>query len=231
MRHYRSSIPKNARERVVATHITGPQKYKAEYWLNRKLVGIRHFAPSGELELERPLKDGRQHGTVYFFEDVPARVYSSEPWVNGLPHGIARQYAADGKLLGTYTMKRGTGLDLWWQCRNWGMGASYLSEARYLKDGKWHGFEWWLTENQRGVSQERHFSEFLLHGIERQWNAQGGMRRGYPRYWIKGERVTRRQYLSACKTDPTLPRYRDADNKPRRKFPSEVSANLRPLTR
>jgi hypothetical protein len=227
MRNYRSSIPRNARERVVATHLTGPQKYKAEYWLNGKLVGVRHFFPNEELSQECPLKNGRQHGTVYFCDDAPARVCSSEPWINGLPHGVARQYSDDETILGTYTMKHGTGLDLWWQGRRWGAGPPYLSEARYLKDGKWDGFEWWLDEDQRYVWQERHFLEDELHGIERHWNAERCLRRGYPRYWIKGRRVTRRQYVAACKSDPTLPPFHEADNKPLRKFPPEVRQHLR----
>ncbi|HKO13019.1 MAG TPA: hypothetical protein VJV22_13680 [Acidobacteriaceae bacterium] len=229
MKHYRSSLPKNARERVVATHIAGPQKYKAEYWMNRKLVGIRYFSPNGELQSECPLKDGRRHGILYFFEDDPARVRSSEPWRNGLPHGVARQYGGDGKLLGTYTMKHGTGLDLWWQ--DFPGGQAYLSEARYYCAGKLHGFEWWLEADQRHVWQERHFAENLLHGIERDWNSRGRVNRGYRRYWIRGRRVTKRQYLSACRKDPSLPRYRESDNKPFRNFPPEVAANLRPVTK
>jgi len=38
MKHYRSSIPKAARERVTATFVTSPQKYKVECLLNGKLV-------------------------------------------------------------------------------------------------------------------------------------------------------------------------------------------------
>ncbi len=48
-------------------------------------------------------------------------------------------------------MHHGTGVDLWRQKKNWGNGCTYLSEARYIKDGKWHGFEWWLNEDQKSV--------------------------------------------------------------------------------
>jgi antitoxin component YwqK of YwqJK toxin-antitoxin module len=65
MKHYRSSIPKAARERVVETFETNGRKRKAEYRLNRKLVGIRYFYETGELEAEIPMQDGRQHGTFY----------------------------------------------------------------------------------------------------------------------------------------------------------------------
>jgi hypothetical protein len=47
---------------------------------------------------------------------------------NGRTHGVARQWSDDGTLIGTYKMKRGAGIDLWW-----------------------------LNEDQGSVSEERHF--------------------------------------------------------------------------
>ena len=188
MKHYRSSIPKEARERVTATWITGPRKYKTECILGGKIVGIRLFHETGELAYECPLKNGLKHGIEYR-SDVPGMLLSAEPHSKGLPHGTARQWSNDGKLLGTYTMNHGTGYDLWW-CDNLENGSPYLSEARYVKDGKWHGFEWWVNEDQKSVRQERHFREGSLHGIERLWNPEGVLRRGYPRYWVGNRRVT-----------------------------------------
>lgn len=223
MKHYRSSIPKAARERVTATFVDSPRKYKVECRLNGKLVGIRCFHETGELESEHPLKNGLIHGIVYR-SDTPGKLLSAEPYSNGLPHGTARQWSEDGKLLGTYTMKHGTGIDLWW-CQHSNSAVPYLSEARYLKDGKWHGFEWWLNEDQKSVMQERHFQNDHLHGIERLWKHQGRLRRGYPRYWVNNVRVAKRQYLCACAKDPTLPPFRETDNRPQRRFPSEVVAH------
>jgi antitoxin component YwqK of YwqJK toxin-antitoxin module len=68
VKHYRSSIPQAAEERVLATHVSGPRKYKAEYRLDEELVGIRYFSEAGELESEIPLKNGRTHGILYFFD-------------------------------------------------------------------------------------------------------------------------------------------------------------------
>jgi hypothetical protein len=119
-------------------------------------------------------------------------------------------------------MKHGTGLDLWHAKDNWGKGRVYLSEARYIKEGKWHGFEWWLDEDQKSVHSEHHFWENLQHGIQREWNNQRRLRRGFPRYWVNNERVTKREYLRACAKDPNLPPFRESDNRPRRKFPADV---------
>lgn len=221
MKHYRSSIPKNAQEKVVATYRTGPQKYKVDCVLGGKIVGLRSFDAEGHIESETPLKNGLVHGTVYFFES--GIVSFLEPYRNGFSHGTAKQWSEEGELLGTYTMKHGTGWDLWRCKETWGTGSIYLSEARHYKEGKRHGFEWWLDfEDQSRVWQESHFLEGLSHGIERQWNSEGTLSRGYPKYWVKGQRVTKRQYISASSKDPTLPAFRLKDNKPKRDFPPEV---------
>jgi hypothetical protein len=99
-------------------------------------------------------------------------------------------------------MRRGTGVDLWW-CEHPENG-SFLSEVRYVKDVKRNGFEWWLNENQKSVWEERHFRNDQLHGIERSWNREGHLSRGYPRYWVNDTRVTKRQYLRECANNPTF---------------------------
>ena len=220
-KHYRSSIPQEAKERITARHIKSRRRHKAEYWLDGKLVGTRFFDEKGRIQTENPFRNGLVHGTQYFFHS-PNQLSFAERYFNRLAHGTARQWDHDGKLLGTYTMKHGTGVDLWRARSGWGHGAPYLSEARYIQDGKWHGFEWWLNEDQRSVWQERHFQFDQLHGIERQWNSTGELKRGFPRYWLHGARATKRQYVRACASDETLPPFRLSDNRPRRRFPLEI---------
>jgi hypothetical protein len=224
MKHYRSSIPKNAEERVAATRLPGRQRHKTEYVLNREVVGVRQFDENGQLEFECPMKNGLTHGTLYNIVD--GVVTFAEPYRNGLAHGIAKQWSNDGEPIGFYTMRRGTGLDLWRCEANCGNGRVFLSEARYVKEGKWHGFEWWLDEDQKSVHTERHFWENLQHGIERRWNSRGRLTRGYPQYWVNNKQVTKREYLRACAEDPNLPRFRESNNRPRRKFPPEVLAAI-----
>ena len=225
MKHYRSSIPHNAEERVVSTGSSGDKKYRREYILNGEVVGERQFDENGLLEFERPIKNGVTHGTLY--EVADGIVTFAEPYRNGVAHGTARQWSADGESIGSYTMKHGTGLDLWRCKASWAHGRVFLSEARFVKDGKWHGFEWWLNEDQKSVRAENHFWENLQHGIERRWNSQGRLSRGYPRYWVNNKRVTKREYVRACAGIPNLPRFRESDNQPRRKFPPEVLAAIK----
>jgi antitoxin component YwqK of YwqJK toxin-antitoxin module len=216
---YKSSIPGNAKARIIKRY-PNAEPEEAEYRVKSKVVGVRLLFVTGEPEMEYGLKEGERHGMKYVWHS-PGVLASAEPFVNGLAHGTTRQWDENGKLLGTYTMFRGTGIDLWRQQR--GNGTVYLSEVWHYKYGKLHGFEWWLGENQKTVWWERHWQEGQEHGIEREWNNEGRLSRGYPRYYVSGERVTKRQYLSACRSDPSLPPFRPADNKPARRFPAEVA--------
>lgn len=222
---YQSSIPRTAKERIIERYPDGGKR-KAEYRLGRKLVGVRYFFESGEPEMEYGLRDGKKHGTEYDWFD-PGLLVSAEPFVRGLPHGTVRQWDDKGRLIGTYRMVHGTGLDLWRLPRERD-GEPYLLEVLYWKGGHRHGFEWRLNEDQTTVYIERHWREGQLHGIERQWNSASRLRRGFPKYFVHGKPVPKRQYLKACSSDPTLPPFRVEENHPARTFPLEVARHLKP---
>ncbi|HKZ69403.1 MAG TPA: hypothetical protein VJ020_04945 [Anaerolineales bacterium] len=218
---YRSSIPKNARERVIERYGNGSKK-RAKYVLNGAVVGERWFHEGGELEFERSLKRGKQHGRMYRW-DEPGKLLSVEPYKNGKPHGLAKQWGNDGRLIGSYEMKHGTGIDLWWnECG----GSLYLSEIHCLRDGWPHGFVGWLNAGGT-LSNECYWIAGKKHGVERDWNWLGRLRRGYPKYYVHNQQVTRRHYIKTCASDPTLPKFDPADNTPKRKFPPEVRAAIR----
>lgn len=219
---YKSSIPEAATEHITSTHENG-FKAAAEYILNDQVVGTRLWDEQGYLEQETPLKGGLRHGTEYswYFDGL---LTLTEPYEEGLVHGTAKQWAADGTLLGTYTLIHGTGIDLWRGQRE--DGSVRLAEVYYMRDGCRHGYEWWLNEDQASVYIERHWWSCKLHGIEREWNEQGRLRRGYPKYFVSGKQVTKQAYLKAAETDPTLPRFRAEDNEPARTFPPEISREL-----
>ncbi|MBA3453364.1 MAG: hypothetical protein H0T42_09765 [Deltaproteobacteria bacterium] len=61
---------------------------------------------------------------------------------------------------------------------------------------------------------EHHFVRGIEHGIAREWNDQGRLRRGSPTYWLHGKQVLRRVYERATKTDALLPPIRRADDRP-----------------
>jgi antitoxin component YwqK of YwqJK toxin-antitoxin module len=222
---YKSSIPATARERVVERYSDGQRK-KAEYRVGRALVGTRFFYDTGEPEYEYALKDGKRHGIEYQL-DERGKVLTAEPFANGVLHGTIRQWSGIGRrrLIGTYRIVRGNGIDLWRQQRS--DGSVYLAEVYTLRAGRPHGFEWWLDESQRTVYIERHWRDGQPHGIYREWNGHGRLSRGFPQYHVTGQKVTKRRYLRAAQLDPTLPPFRPKDNRPGRTFPPDIVRHLR----
>jgi antitoxin component YwqK of YwqJK toxin-antitoxin module len=221
---YRSSIPDAAEERVTTRHSDG-SKAMAEYLMDGKRVGTRSFDGAGNIEMECGWRDGLRHGTEYRF-DEPGKLLSATPYSNGVEHGVASEWADDGRLLGTYRMRHGTGIDLWWGETWTKPRRRYLAEVHFMRRGLRHGYEWWLDEDQRTIFIERHWRDGEQHGIEREWNNKGHLRRGFPKYFVAGQQVNRRQYLKACATDPALPFFRSQENGPQREFPPEIRRHL-----
>ena len=216
---YSSSSPGNARERITERYASG-NNGKMEFRLDRKLVGVLLYFESGEPEHEYGLKSGKKHGVEYWWHG-PGNLDSAEPFVDGLAHGVAKQWDHEGRLLGTYKMIRGSGIDLWRQRSD--DGSVWLSEIMYCEGGHRHGFEWRVNEDQKTIYIERRWHLGRLHGIERAWNRGGRLGRGYPKYFVGGVAVTKRQYVNACTSDPTLPPFHATDDYPARQFPAEVA--------
>jgi hypothetical protein len=212
-----SSIPAAAHERPLHQWSAGSVQYRTvECWHNDQLVGRRVYTRAGQLVIETPLLEGQKHGREYTWDEA-GWLALVEPYAHGRIHGTARQYDPMVRVIGTYRCLHGTGYDVWRILdRN---GWARVSEIRGLREGERHGFEWWVNDDQRSVWHETHFWAGRHHGIERCWHSAGRLRRGYPIYWIDGQRVTRRQYLRAAMHDTTLPPWRARDNSPQRKLP------------
>ena len=176
-----------------------------EYVIGRRVVARMYLHPDGSVEHEHQFDaDGRMHGTEReCFENGRTRYLAT--WIHGKQHGLQQQWDERGRLVVSQRFVRGTGLDIWFDGKR-------LSETRGYLDGDRHGFErWWCDATH--VWQENHFARGLEHGIERQWNEGGTLRRGFPRYWLQGQRVTRRIYERALATDATLPSFKPSDDK------------------
>jgi len=221
---FRSSIPRRAQERITARHANGA-KATVEYFIEGQRVGARGFDSEGNLESDCGWRDGLRHGTSYRI-DIPGRLLSATPYSRGLEHGSARQWGDDGRLLGTYRMHHGTGIDLWWQETWTKPRRRYLAEVHSLHRGVRHGFEWWINEDEVSVYVETHWQAGNAHGIERRWNSKRRLRQGYPKYFVAGQQVTRRQYVKAAASDASLPPFRKAENRPRRIFPPDIARHL-----
>ena len=187
--------------------------------LNGEVVGQRLYGEEGQLLTETPMRNGKKHGREFqCYEDGTLSLI--EPYVNGKIHGTAKQYGRDGSVIGTYSLRHGSGYDIWRVEEE--AGTIYISEIHTLKDGLPHGYVWWLTMKPHIVWHERHWYEGKYHGIERLWNDANKLSRGFPRYCIKDERVTKRQYLREAKKDLSLPPFHLKDNSPRRRFPPAI---------
>jgi len=226
-KRYRSDIPTNAIEQVTKRHDNG-SKESTEYFVDGESVGSRYWDDEEILCREIPCKNGIRHGKEYFW-DFDGILDSVEPWFEDKPHGTARQWSPSGKLMGTYRMQHGTGIDLWWHqidCTADGYdGPFYLSEVYYQRDGRPHGCRWLLNEDHT-IFSEHHYYNSQPHGIEREWNNHNRMRRSFPRYWVNGTKVDKRRYLRAASNDETPPPYRESDNDPYRDFPEEIRPHL-----
>jgi hypothetical protein len=215
-----SSIPEDAEEVLTGSFDENQLIYDCV--VNGEKVGTRNRRADGRLNIETGWRGERPHGWRRFWDDRDNTLVWEEFMVDGREHGVVRQWS-QSRLIGWYLMDHGTGVDLW---RN---DDGSLSEERYLKDGQWHGFErWWSHQSNTTTWLEKHFYENVEHGIERQWNGEGRIRRGYPRYFVNGQRVSKRQYLSACQRDPTLPPYRPEDDRPERPLPPEYFTTMPP---
>jgi hypothetical protein len=205
-----SPIPDHAVEVITERYDSGA-KQSATYLIDGQEIGCRLWDESGLPEMEYGLRDGLMHGAFRTW-DGDGQLLEEATYIEGKEHGEARQYQ-DGVCIGSYAMDHGTGLDLWYNA------PGVLAEERAFRDGERHGFERWWTGDNQTVYEESHFSNGIEHGIFRQWNPQQKLRRGYPRYVVMGQRVTKRQYQRACLSDPTLPRFYAADNQPYRTLP------------
>ena len=230
-RRYQSDIPSGAKERLIADYkvnksgrgiVIHPREVECVW--RGLVVGMRYYDPEGTVVLEQPLKNGVRHGREYRWSD--GVILSVEPYFEGKVHGTTKQFDKDGRIIGTYKMVHGTGLDVWGGMRCGDAECAYgVSEIRSMQDGHPHGYEWWFaTENE--LSSERHWHLGEVHGIERAWNSEGRLRRGYPKYWMHNKQVIKRDYLKACETDKTLPPYRKEDDAPTRIFPKRVQKLL-----
>lgn len=199
-------IPENAVEEVVSYYPNG-LKWTVDHKVDGKWVARSHWEESGNRGAVWAFDGDLQHGPHREWYDNGQLAHETFYW-HGKEHGVSRRWDYEGNLIGTYTMVHGTGLDLWYQA------AGDLSEERRYVDGLRHGFERWYFNfvEESILSQEGHFKNGEEHGIFRNWNAKGGMRRGYPQYFVNGKKVSKRVYLAACKHDPFLPLFRPENN-------------------
>lgn len=207
MRKKGSEMPGAATEVVLTSYPNGAKR-EVEYYLNGGLVGFRLWYENGQIDFERTYQGGKMHGPERMWHEN-GKLHHETRYVHGKEHGLARQWNEDGELVCSYDMDHGTGVDLWW-------ALGTLSEERHYRDGCLDGYERWWKQDGASVWQEHHFKQNQPHGIWREWNNAGRLRRGFPQYYVAGKLVTKRRYIQACRSDPTLPPFKSEENNPLR---------------
>jgi hypothetical protein len=205
----RPRIPVRAQEKVLRTDDAG-RKTASEFWLNGQCVGRAEWEASGAPWRAVGLRGGLLTG--HRLEYHEGAVSYAEPFVEGLTHGWAKQYGPRGRLLLASPFQRGTGIDYW--CDRHGR----LAEEHPIVSGRISGCDRWWDENQRTVYQETGWLDGEAHGLHREWTG-GTLSRGFPRFFIRGQRVSKREYLAAARTDSTLPTYTRQEDLPDRALP------------
>jgi antitoxin component YwqK of YwqJK toxin-antitoxin module len=222
MKYVKSDIPQGAIEKNVREHKEkeGLHDYRlVDCFFKGKLVGQRIYNHTGFMLVETPMKDGLKHGREITW-DEDGTLLSIEPHVKGKIHGTAKQYGRNGKVIGKYTIVHGTGFDIWRQEE--ADNTIFVSEIHSLQDGVPNGYEWWFASARQDLLHERHWQMGKLHGIERVWNSKGRLRRGYPKFYIADQAVSKQKYIKMALQDRTLPEFQEQENLPYRKLPSGV---------
>lgn len=189
-----------------------------QYFLGKKLAARVCYHSTGAIDWEMHYDDqGRQHG-VERQEFPDGRLMYRSRYRHGLQIAWQEQWGFTGRLVIRKRFVNGTGTDLWAGCSNRAGDASALAEERHFVAGKRHGPErWWNPDGT--IYSEAWLVEGVEHGIAREWNDAGRLRRGFPRYFVRGERVTFRAYEQARRKDRTLPDRVEKDDLPRRTPP------------
>ena len=226
MKHVKSGIPQSVIEMPVREYKQeGVSHYDrvADCILDGTHVGQRVYNQAGILVLETPMKDGLKHGRECTWSD-DGELLLIEPYVKGKIHGTAKQYGRNGKVIGKYTLTHGTGFDVWRQENE--DKTVFVAEIHCLQDGFPNGYEWHFASSKQDLWHESHWHMGKLHGIQRIWNSNSRLRRGYPKFYIADQAVSRQDYLKMTSVDKTLPLLIEIDNLPYRNFPPEIKSMM-----
>jgi antitoxin component YwqK of YwqJK toxin-antitoxin module len=197
----------------------------SEFWFRGKLAGRAFWDPDGALCLAYGLRDGAVVG--FQLEYHAGGIIYAEPFRNGVVHGLAKQFDTAGRLLLVSPFKHGTGTDFW--CDERGR----LAEEHPLVAGKPSGTERWWCDDQKSVYSETEWLNGDWHGATRHWT-NGRLDRGFPKFYVSGERVSKRAYVKMARRDPSLPTYRQEADSPARTLPKrfvELKQRARRLRR
>lgn len=163
-------------------------------------------------------RDGRPHGLECEYREDGILIWCQQ-WVHGKMHGPCMMLDERGRPLAVSKFVEGRGFDVWMGGCNEG-----IAEIHQLADGAPHGVTRWGDPSRPW--EEEHFFEGRRHGIFRCWD-DGVLEKGFPEFYVNGERVSREEYELARQNDAALPAYREQDDDNARELPAAVVEALR----
>ncbi len=143
-------------------------------------------------------RDGARHGRTTRWRPN-GKLQSESYYRAGVPHGPSRRFHENGRLASEAFHRDGKlhGVE-----RTWSETGVLTRETRYV-DGKRHGWMRKWSEETGAPEEETLYAQDMKHGVQRVWTASSsGPRFGL---FLRGKRVSAREYEAARAKDPALP--------------------------
>lgn len=164
------------------------------------------YYPNGQIESEGEFLNGVPHGRRHRWYENSILAFEGS-FKKGAPHGPNRHWFENGVLASEVNFKEGVPEGIG---RQWDKTGKLLVSFE-IKNGT--GVQKHSSEEQ-GLWSETSWVKGTWTGRQRTYDKEGVIG---DTYWIKNRKVSKKKYIEACKTDPTLPRYDDI--KPKKKLP------------
>jgi antitoxin component YwqK of YwqJK toxin-antitoxin module len=191
-------------------HPNGQLALEASYLAGRQNGTERQWHPNGQLALEAFWSAGRQNGIERRWH-LNGQLADESNWVDGLPNGVSRRWHANGVLAEEMPVKDGF---VEGTVKEWNELGELLGTFEIR-----NGSGVWKSWHPNGrVSGETTYVNGQFNGRIAAWDETGGLI--VEEFQIGGKKVSKRKYLEATKSDPSLPKYNDSEPMPRVRIPS-----------
>jgi len=207
-------------------HPLGTMTTMRQYFLPGEKVGERIFYSNGNIAEEILFRNGQRQGLTRCFYESGKR-FAEYPYTDGKLDGAVRFYRENGDLIGESNLVNGNGLLREYELRPVVMEDSEIPYKDGLIDGvrrQWAKFTgctgigchcegytkgeiegWSVTFDQDGKFVESCYThKGKLHGVWREFTADGSPAPGYPKFYINSDGVTEEVYRQKAQSDPIL---------------------------
>ncbi|HUY88536.1 MAG TPA: toxin-antitoxin system YwqK family antitoxin [Pirellulales bacterium] len=207
---------------VVSKPVAGLGR-KVQLRIGDKIIGERQYYDNGNVYRESRVENGALNGAQRMWHRNGS-LWQERVYKDGVMDGEVRSWDQDRQLVGTSTMRAGTGV-----LRNYDAGGKLQSECPY-SGGKKHGVHrQWYGETgtllgdamySNGVNdgwsrfyypngvllEEGMFQDGKMHGVFREWNDNGVIKAEFPKYYVHGEEVSKSQLEKLAASDVDIRR-------------------------